>query len=802
MRYNFVETMNRYLLIIISLLLGVNPVFSQQNGKSILLNEFIKQQKENDTFIHIALVGNPRELSKSVISSGGNVTLAKGDIVSARIPVRAIESVLQNPFLRYYDFDNYEGQALSTDPMLPNNNVTPVHIGTAPINFPIEGEDVIAGIIDSGIDITHPDFLNEDGSSRILYLWDHVFSDDPDRIPQPYGYGKEWTNEEINQGLSTHIDQPQHWGHGSMVGSIFFGNGEAVNDFKGVAPKSDIIVVSSNLSASGWLMTIADAVDYIFNRADEIGKPVVINASLGSYLGSHDGLDPAALLINGLVNEQAGRSFVCAVGNSGHHKYHLGLDITPDTSFTWLKTRNNMATGFSGIFLESWADVGDIEDAHFAWSAIPRVGQKIERGITNYYQINDFLNEILFDSIVNINGEKLADVQFWAQQQDSRYRIQMAMISPDSTNYYYSLKAYGEGRLDAWSGTWLNLNEIVALDEVPEDFPNRENYFEPDTEMTTVSSFACSPEVITVGNLINRNSYIDFNGIQQNADAPAGSLAFSSSHGPTRDGRLKPELTATGNYNFGAAPQSIIQQLASSQIAPGGFHQLAGGSSAAAPVVAGVVALYLQLCPSADIESIRDALFESATGNSFSGILPNMSWGYGRVNGFGALLNAAFEVEVSMEENAPNCGEMSVKLIAPIGFDEYLWSNGATESEICVSEAGNYSVMVKNEDGCFGFSNPILVEPLSVTELNELSFNLFPNPVNNRLNLNLSQPINQSLSIEILDLSGRVIFAKDEAIKPGEVNYLHNTAQLSEGIYFIRLFNQNEQTTLKFAKVN
>ncbi|MBL0103977.1 MAG: hypothetical protein IPP51_09635 [Bacteroidetes bacterium] len=62
---------------------------------------------------------------------------------------------------------------------------------------------------------------------------------------------------------------------------------------------------------------MANAVEYIFNKAQQLGKPCVINASLGDYIGSHDGLDLESQYISNLLNQQAGRALVAAAGNVG-----------------------------------------------------------------------------------------------------------------------------------------------------------------------------------------------------------------------------------------------------------------------------------------------------------------------------------------------------------------------------------------------------------------------------------------------------------------------------------------------------
>jgi subtilisin family serine protease len=128
-----------------------------------------------------------------------------------------------------------------------------------------------------------------------------TFSPNAGNTPALYGYGQEFSKASIDAGnASTHVDATAH---GTHVAGIATANGDSLAPFKGAAPKSDIIAVSLdfNQSDDSWLSTIADAVDYIFHKADSLNKPCVINISAGTYIGSHDGLDLQAQAIDNLV---------------------------------------------------------------------------------------------------------------------------------------------------------------------------------------------------------------------------------------------------------------------------------------------------------------------------------------------------------------------------------------------------------------------------------------------------------------------------------------------------------------------
>src|SRR5690606_926764 len=149
------------------------------------------------------------------------------------------------------------------------------------------GEGILMGIIDTGVDFNHADFKDSLGNTRIKYLWDQKPTSGS-TVPSPFGYGIEWTETQINMAQCTQSDMA-YYGHGTGVAGIAAGNGLASGHHQGPASKSDLIVVALDFNKTG--PTIADAVQYIFDKAIQIGKPCVINASLGDYYGSHDATD-------------------------------------------------------------------------------------------------------------------------------------------------------------------------------------------------------------------------------------------------------------------------------------------------------------------------------------------------------------------------------------------------------------------------------------------------------------------------------------------------------------------------------
>ena len=195
----------------------------------------------------------------------------------------------------------------------------------------LTGRGVLVGIVDSGIDFFHPDFRTEDGSSRILSLWDQSIPGNP---PEGYVIGTEYTKEEINKALALGeiqgrrlVPSRDYTGHGTAVLGIAAGNGrasEGVN--RGIAYESDLLVVKmKNADKNSFPRTteLMEGVDYLIRQSIRLGKPIVVNISFGNNYGSHKG---DSLLETYLDSVSAmGRNVICTgMGNNGDDALHFG----------------------------------------------------------------------------------------------------------------------------------------------------------------------------------------------------------------------------------------------------------------------------------------------------------------------------------------------------------------------------------------------------------------------------------------------------------------------------------------------
>lgn len=625
---------------LLALLLALCPLLLIAQSRQMLPLDLQKDLKsfDPDQKINLYLRGDLSTLSQFVRANDGTAKGRLSSILSCAIPARAIPELNSLEGLDYVEYSGGTPHVLS-DTMLVNNNVMPVHLGAAPLPQAFLGEDVIIGFIDTGIELAHPDFQHADGTTRVVALWDQNQEETiPFRVPEPYGYGQEWNAEDIDAGISNHDDLAGYYGHGSTVAGVAAGNGYATGNFTGVAPAADIIAVASDLDNPNWAATTADAIDFIFAKADALGKPAVVNLSLGDYYGSHDGLDAPTLFSDALLEAAPGRAIVAAAGNSGNlGAYHLGYQIPEsDTAFTWFE----YSSAAEAVYFEIWADTADFNNAAYAVGADITVPEYDFRGYSSWRRASENLNIVLTDTIFH-EGALIGIVNTWCGLRGGQYQLQVQVTQPFSNQYLWRFSTTGGGTFDCWSYDPFGTSAIVntGLPDVG-DFPDMVHYQLPDNSKTIVDSWVCSDKVITVGNYVNRKSFTNY--LQEETTYPdtPGAISINSSRGPTRDNRQKPDIAASGDHTLSAGRLATLNQwinINPGKVAEDGMHYINGGTSLASPVVAGVAALYFDRDTTATWLEVKNAIIDNALADQYTGVLPGYRFGYGKVNAFATL---------------------------------------------------------------------------------------------------------------------------------------------------------------------
>lgn len=645
----------------------------QIHAQSIFNTELIRKIEDSDPSekINVLVLTKPQtEINFSEFQNNW-VHYQAGNIYSITTSIQSIKSLARLKNIIRIEYIEHQLQLMG-DTCVVRNRIKPIKMGVSPLNQSYDGSGVIIGIIDSGTDFNHPDFKDVNGKSRIKYLWDMT---KPLAVNTPtlFGYGQEWTNTQIDLGQCTHNDLT-HFGHGTNSSGIAAGNGFSVNRYEGMAPKADLIVVALDFNKPGF--TISDAVQYIISKSLLLNKPLVVNASVGDYYGSHDGTDLEAQMINNLIKNIPGRAMVAACGNGGSSKFHVGYNIAGnDTNFTWIKTGGNF------IRLAEYSDTNQIKNVKYSIGVTNPAYNDL--GSISFKSFNYALDTIKRDTIYR-NSNRIGIVESIASINSFGVYELKITIKADSLGYYWSISHAGTGRIDSWDFNYYT-GSLPGLAQYPKII----NYKGADTIQSIVSGFQCSNEIIAVGNYINRNRYVDVNNtLQVNSEIP-GQLHSSSSTGPTRDNRIKPDITASGATILASSPLAHIINLKTNApyvVAQGGYHVTAGGTSSSSPVVAGLAALYFQRNPTATNQQLKQAIIDCSYQDIFTtNQLPDNKWGYGKLDGFATM----------------TCGEVlaGVKDLSS-AEDVLLYPNPfTTESTIMFPNSNSRKIKLYNSSG-------------------------------------------------------------------------------------------------------
>ena len=241
--------------------------FNQSEAQQAKVNlGLIHYVNENpNASLNLLVQGDVIAITNFCTSHNSRVKYFAGDISSITISSPQLHDLIHTPGIERVEGYHGFGKVLD-DQSDKNDFADSVKQGVSPLPQALDGDSVVVGILDTGIDFHHPDFKNANGTSRIKYLWDQTVS--TGGITPSFGYGQEWTASDIDNNSCTHNEASQYFGHGSNVSGAAAGNGLATGQYPGIAPNSDIISVSVDLG-NNFLNNVADATQYIYAKANQ-----------------------------------------------------------------------------------------------------------------------------------------------------------------------------------------------------------------------------------------------------------------------------------------------------------------------------------------------------------------------------------------------------------------------------------------------------------------------------------------------------------------------------------------------------
>jgi minor extracellular serine protease Vpr len=480
------------------------------------------------------------------------------------------------------------------------------------------GSGVIIGIIDTGIDWRHLDFRDpiDSSKSRILYIWDQtIIAQGSESTPTNFSYGVEYTQVNINNELdgssAGFVRENDTYGHGTHVAGTAAGNGSslATKKYKGMAPNADLIIVKAG-NGSFPNTNLIDAISYLNEKATAEGKPLVINMSLGSDAGPHDGTDTKGLAVANFSGP--GRIVVMSAGNSGGTPIHFSgiIGANSSSSVTFTVPAYTVASGAS--------------NDNFAFDLWLQDGSNVNAQITtpNGYMATQNSNSSGFAltndgyvSIYNFNDANNGDREIFCTINDQD------ASKPPATGTWTLQLTNTTGSALTYHG-WLYDYTIGSNAKTVAVTGGNANY--------TVSN--ASDSAVIVGSLASRWRWYASDGSAYMVGTPNGSDSISSfsSRGPSRSGATKPDIAAPGQQVISS--RSTGATFSAAEIVGGLQHVCMQGTSMASPVVAGSVALLLQQNSTLTVAGIKSLIASTATTDSYAGSVPNNTWGYGKLD--------------------------------------------------------------------------------------------------------------------------------------------------------------------------
>lgn len=484
-------------------------------------------------------------------------------------------------------------------------------MGLAPLTHSYMADGILLGIVDQEIQVNHINFYSRFDTS---YL----------RIKR---FLNQLTNKEYTDQTSIEkVKYDTHSmssGHATHVLGIAAGSDQST-DYYGIAQFADLAVVAT----TGDDVDLSDGVKYIFDYADEVQKPCVINISMGGELGPHDGTEISSQVMESLIGP--GRLVVAAAGNSGNQLMHVGKTLNGNDSLKtflelanewwypytmndiWGDSAQNYEVAFvvynnsaDSIFLSS-PFFSAMRDTTARWSVDTAMG---------YYSSIDFSVEF---STGVYEGNGKGNVYFEYEQDDM------------PSNYYFGIIIRGDsGTVNMWTYDILGYFTDNGV----------RGWLEGDDDMTLGTGVADTKNVIAVGSYCSTATDSWYSSGSTKED-----ISYFSSKGPMTTGQLKPEITAPGEVIISSLPDlSSVSYGASHKTKVNGKTYYYGemqGTSMSSPYCAGVIASWLEAKPDLTYEEVIDVFRHTSRLDRYTGTtnIPNNTWGYGKLNAYHGLL--------------------------------------------------------------------------------------------------------------------------------------------------------------------
>lgn len=571
---------------------------------------------------------------------GMNVLAQAGDMVVASVPVEKLQELCADEAVKYISIS--EPVQLCTDKAREATHINELHRG-ANLQREYTGKGVIVGVVDNGIDFQHIAFRDSTGKSRIkAALTMRMDTDNKEH------YAIYFLPDEIDN-LTTVAEDAMHGTHTANIAAGSFMD----NAYYGVAPEADLVLCDL---LSPTTTAICRSIDFIAHYADSVKMPAVINLSLGTLNGPHDGTGDVERFCSAIIKEYPHCILCFSSGNEGDKNVSTRItfandgDSVPQAQML-ISNPGDAPINFGGGMCVWSADSTDFGVQFFLYA---NSNDSVLWESDIYYQ-ND-LTEPAYpevpDTLAPQIGVGIAAMAVISTHNPVTHRYGIS-VSPFITGKcLLGVRIYGKKSQKVSVFAANNMFELYA----PNDkFARIDNYY-------ISNSFACNGDVISVGSYNTRLGYANllgdtvsylFKGDIDRSLFPIGDISLFSSRVHDEAGNTYPFVTAPGCEIISAVslPYIYTQEsdtdicynrdsvMAVEYISSTGdtcYWGSMAGTSMACPVVVGTIALWLQANPNLTLDEIKTLIRETADRDDFTAAAP-IAFGEGKINALSGI---------------------------------------------------------------------------------------------------------------------------------------------------------------------
>ena len=574
---------------------------------------------------------------------GVEVMSELGDVLVVRCPVTVTEKIAALPQVLQVGFGDQQRPML--DYARPASTVTDVQDGFSyeGTTRSFDGTGVVCGMMDTGLEANHVNFKNADGTSRIQRLW-HMNSNDGSSVEYNAQTVSNFTTDNASAGHATHV--------AGIIGGGYKGNGKFMEissatgrtgsmknnepiPYYGVATGADLAFSVGEL----YTPNIIQGVTNIINYANGEGKPVVVNLSLGSNIGPHDGSDYYSKALASLGE----KGIICmSAGNEGDEQMSIVKELGTSGDDAALRTiplsylNGTLTYGYVNGYSDLWTNGntpvtvslkacnGDVDNAFelLKIDASGTVSSSSSANFSNYFTGSATLSA----NVDYYNNRYNVYMQFSGVSQaigNNSYYLMLEVTGTAGTKLYlYGNGTCFENRINATDGTLGGVTKGSAI--------------------ASINDGCCGENVLSVGAYTTRTTWGVLSGsvYYYTGDFTVGRIAPFSSYGANYQGQQLPLVCAPGaniisSYSSYYAGSSASTTMCAEATVDGKTYYWGAmqGTSMSCPYVTGTIGLWLQADPTLTYSKVLDVINKTSTYNSLTmgGASAKPRWGAGKI---------------------------------------------------------------------------------------------------------------------------------------------------------------------------